>query len=182
MSKIKKLTISALLLTSGLLLPILTGQIPAIGNMLLPMHIPVLICGFLCGRKFGLIVGFILPLLKSFIFEIPILYPIAISMSFEMATYGFISGFLFSKAPSTKLTNIYCSLIPAMIIGRTVFGITQLILLNIVGNSFTFSAFISAVFFNSIPGIILQLIIIPIIINNTQVFFAQHNYFRDNDY
>lgn len=66
--KTKDIVLSALFLTMGLVLPIFTGQIPQIGNMLLPMHIPVLLCGLICGWKYGLLVGFITPLLRSFIF------------------------------------------------------------------------------------------------------------------
>ncbi len=61
--------------------------------MLLPMHIPVLLCGLICGWKYGILVGFILPLLRHTIFGMPILFPTGIAMAFELATYGFVIGF-----------------------------------------------------------------------------------------
>ena len=63
--KIKKLTLSAMFLAIGMILPFFTGQIPRIGNMLLPMHIPVLLCGLICGWQYGAAVGLVLPLLRS---------------------------------------------------------------------------------------------------------------------
>jgi uncharacterized membrane protein len=63
---LKKLTVSAMMLAIALLLPFLTGQLPAIGNMLSPMHIPVLLTGMLCGPIFGFAVGVVAALCASF--------------------------------------------------------------------------------------------------------------------
>jgi len=67
----------------GLVLPFFTGQIPQIGRMLLPMHIPVFLCGLICGWKYGLMVGFILPLLRYAVFGMPVIFPNGIAMAFE---------------------------------------------------------------------------------------------------
>jgi uncharacterized membrane protein len=83
---------AGLFLALGLVMPFLTGQIPSLGNKLLPMHIPVLLCGFVCGGPTGLIVGFILPILRSVLFSMPPMYPMAMSMAFELAVYGFVQG------------------------------------------------------------------------------------------
>ncbi|MFQ6976237.1 MAG: ECF transporter S component [Oscillibacter sp.] len=64
-SPVRKLTYSALFLALAMVLPFLTGQIPEIGSMLCPMHLPALLCGFMCGWPWGLAVGFISPLLRS---------------------------------------------------------------------------------------------------------------------
>ena len=80
----KKMVLSALLLALGMILPMLTMQIPTIGNMLLPMHIPVLLCGFICGAPYGAMIGFALPIIKSIVFGTPILMPNALAMSFEL--------------------------------------------------------------------------------------------------
>ena len=85
---IQKLTYSALYLAIALVLPFLTGQIPQIGSMLCPMHIPALLCGFVCGWGWGLAVGFIAPLLRSVLFGMPDMFPTAVSMAFELAVYG----------------------------------------------------------------------------------------------
>ena len=89
---IKKLTLSAMFLALAFVMPFLTGQIPQIGSMLCPMHIPVLLCGFFCGAPWGLVVGFVAPILRSFILGMPPLFPTAFCMAFELATYGFIAG------------------------------------------------------------------------------------------
>lgn len=93
-NKTKKVILSAMFIGIGLVLPFLTGQIHVIGKMLLPMHIPVLLCGFICGWQYGLLVGFILPLFRSVLFSMPVMYPNAIGMAFELATYGAVSGLL----------------------------------------------------------------------------------------
>ena len=110
-----RMTISALCLALAYVLPFLTGQIPEIGSMLLPMHIPILICGFICGWKWGLGVGFIAPLLRSLTFGMPPLFPTAVCMAFELATYGFISGIMHRLLPKKKY-YIYASLLISMIV------------------------------------------------------------------
>lgn len=91
--QIRKLTYAALFLALALVLPFLTGQIPQIGSALSPMHIPVLLCGFLVGWPWGLAVGFIAPLLRSVIFGMPVMVPGAVAMAFELAVYGLVSVF-----------------------------------------------------------------------------------------
>ena len=108
-SSSKELVLSGLFLALGLLLPFITGQIPSIGNKLLPMHIPILLCGFICGKRYGLIVGFITPLLRSLILTMPPLF-IAVTMAFELAAYGFVAGLMYNLLPR-KNVNIYLSLI-----------------------------------------------------------------------
>lgn len=161
MKNIQKLTWSAFFLALGLILPFLTGQIPEIGGMLLPMHIPVLICGFICGWKYGLLVGFITPLLRCFLFGMPP-FLTAVGMAFELATYGAITGFFYQKFHQPK-TRIYLSLLIAMITGRLVWGTISLILYGVSGTAFTWQIFIASAFLNAIPGIILQIILIPVL-------------------
>ena len=159
--KTKDIVLSALFLTMGVVLPIFTGQIPQIGNMLLPMHIPVLLCGLICGWKYGLLVGFITPLLRSFIFLMPPLYPVAIAMAFELATYGFVIGLIYNLFNNKSIVIVYLALIISMIIGRLVWGGVMSLLLK--GGSFTFGAFVSGALLNAIPGIVIQLLFIPLI-------------------
>lgn len=165
-TKTKKIMLSAIFITIGLVLPFFTGQIHGIGKMLLPMHIPVLLCGFICGWQYGLWVGFILPLLRSVLFSMPVMYPNAIGMAFELATYGTVSGFLYKDKKDTK--RLYFAMIVAMILGRIVWGIMKAILLGASGEVFTFRMFVSVSLFEAIPGIILQLVLIPIIISSLQ--------------
>ena len=161
--RIKKLTISALCLALAYILPFITGQIPEIGSMLLPMHIPVILCGFICGWPYGLLVGFIAPITRSLTLCMPPLFPQAIAMAFELATYGFMAGILYEKIKKTK-ANIYVALIIAMIVGRIVWGIVMMVLMGINGGVFTFSAFMAGALTDAIPGIILQIILIPLLV------------------
>lgn len=158
---VQNLTLSAMFMAIGMVLPFLTGQIPQIGNMLLPMHIPVFLCGLVCGWQYGAVVGFLLPLFRSVVFGMPVLYPMALAMAFELLTYGLIAGLLYQRSRWQCVIALYRSLIAAMIAGRVVWGVAQIILLGIGGNAFSWEAFMAGAFLNAIPGIILQLIIIP---------------------
>ncbi len=159
MNQTKNITLTSFFLVLGLLLPFLCGQIQIIGNMLLPMHIPVLLCGLICGYRYGLLLGFILPLVRSFLFTMPIFYPNAIAMAFELATYGFCIGYLFKKAPWQCIKSLYRCLMITMIIGRVVWAFIMILLLGT--SQFTFTIFITSSLINAIPGILLQLILIP---------------------
>lgn len=158
---IQKLVLSAMFLATGLLLPFLTGQLQQFGNMLLPMHIPVMLCGLICGQWYGLGVGFILPLMRSAMFSMPVFYPNAVSMAFELAAYGFIIGLLFNRAKWKCIRSLYRCMLISMLGGRAVWGLVQALLALISGGVFTPEAFITYAFLNAIPGIIIQLILIP---------------------
>lgn len=158
-----RLVLSGLFLALGYVLPFATGQIQTIGNMLLPMHLPVMMCGLICGWKYGLAVGFLLPPTRSLIFGMPALYPGAVSMAFELATYGLIVGLVYGLTRRRNIGMVYVSLIIAMLSGRVVWGCVQWILLGGVGGHFTWGIFLANGFANALPGIGLQLILIPAI-------------------
>lgn len=160
-SKVKNLTLAAMFLALGIVLPFLTGQIPQIGSMLLPMHIPVLLCGLICGWSYGLTVGFITPLLRCVLFGMPVFYPSAIAMAFELATYGAVIGFLYAHSRWQCVIALYRCMILSMLAGRVVWGAAEVILLGFGDNAFTWQAFMAGAFLNAIPGIIIQLILIP---------------------
>ena len=158
-----RLVYTSMFLVLGLVLPFLTGQIPQVGSMLCPMHIPVLLCGFFCSWPYGLAVGFIVPILRSLTFGMPPLFPTAVCMAFELAAYGAVSGWMHKIMPRKK-SYIYCSLLTAMIIGRVVWGGAMFLCMGIDGGGFTFSAFLAGAIFNAVPGIILQIVLIPILV------------------
>lgn len=159
---VKNLTLSAMFLAVGLVLPFVTGQIQVIGSMLLPMHIPVLLCGLICGWQYGAAVGLILPLLRHVLFRMPPM-PNAVSMAFELATYGLVIGLIYGRSRWKCVIAVYRSMIIAMLAGRLVWGVAQAAILGFTGSSFTFQAFLAGAFLNAIPGIILQLILIPVV-------------------
>lgn len=163
MSKNKKMVASALCLALAMVLPLLTGQIPEIGSALCPMHIPVLLCGFLCSWPWGMAVGLIAPLLRSVVFGMPPIFPTGISMAFELAAYGLISGLVYSRLPK-KLSSIYAALISAMIGGRLVWGAVRFVLAGLTSSQFPFSAFLAGAVTTALPGIVVQLVLIPIIV------------------
>jgi len=180
MSQTKKLTLAAMFLAIGLLLPFLFLQNPQLGMMFLPMHIPVLLCGLICGKKHGLAVGFIMPIMRSAIFQVPMMFPMAVSMAFELATYGFVIGLLYNSSKWKCILALFRSLIIAMVAGRVVWGAAMIVILGLRGGSFTWEAFIGGAVLGAIPGILLQLVLIPMImiaLNKTGLvpFNNRHN-------
>ena len=161
--QVRRLTYAALYLAIALVLPFITGQIPEIGKRLSPMHIPVLLCGFMCGWPYGLAVGFIAPLLRSVMFGMPVMFPGAVAMAFELAVYGGMAGFLCQKLPR-KNSVTYAVLLISMISGRIVWGIVRFVLSGLSGTTFSWAMFLAGAVTNAIPGIVLQLILIPILV------------------
>ena len=159
----RRITYAALYLAIALVLPFITGQIPEVGSMLCPMHIPVLLCGFMCGWPLGLIVGFIAPLLRGALFGMPALFPTGVAMAFELAVYGAVSGLIYRLLPK-KTPSIYITLIIAMICGRVVWGVVRVVLAGLSGSEFTWKMYLAGAVTNALPGIAIQIIIIPIIV------------------
>ena len=161
--RIRKLVYAALYLAIAMVLPFITGQIPEIGAMLSPMHIPAFLCGFMCGWPWGLAVGFIAPLLRSFLFGMPALMPAAVAMAFELAVYGAVAGLLYRLLPRKKW-SVYVALVAAMLAGRVVWGAVRLILAGLSGTGFTWAMFLAGAVTTAVPGIILQLVLIPVLV------------------
>ena len=159
----KQLTTAGLCLALCIVLPFLSGQIRVIGNMLCLIHLPVLLCGFICGGPWGLAVGFVAPLLRSALFHAPVFFPNAVGMAFELATYGFVSGVLYRRFKKTT-GGLYAALLLAMLSGRIVWGAVRFLLAGLAGSAFPLSAFLAGAVTEAIPGIILQLVLIPILV------------------
>ncbi len=158
-----KLVLSAFFLALAYVLPFFTGQIAEIGAMLCPMHLPVLLCGFLCGWPWGLVVGLVAPLFRALTLGMPALFPTAVCMALELAAYGAVSGLLHRLLPPKK-PYVYLSLIAAMLLGRFVWGGAMFLFLGISGGAFTLAAFLAGAFTNAIPGIILQIVLVPVLV------------------
>lgn len=162
-NKVYKMVLSAMFLALAMILPFLTGQIPQIGAALCPMHLPVLLCGFFCGPLYGGVVGLIAPLLRFAIFGMPPIIPSGVGMCFELMAYGVFSGLLYRLLPKKKV-YVYASLITSMIIGRIIWGIVRVILYGVGGYEFGWEAFMAGAFINAIPGIIVQIVLVPIMV------------------
>ena len=163
------MVLAALLLALGLVLPFVTGQIPEVGNMLLPMHLPVLICGLVCGWKWGAVVGFVLPLMRSFLFQMPPLLPTmrtggALCMAFELMTYGLVAGLLYGWLKKYRW-GLIVSLLGAMLAGRIVWALASMVIYRIFADfPFTFQLFLAGGFLSAWPGMILQIILVPLLV------------------
>ena len=147
----------------------ITANVPMIGNMLLPMHFPIIICGLICGAGYGALAGVITPLLRSFIFGMPPLFPIAAAMAFELAAYGAVAGLVYVIIQKNK-GSVYPALIISMLSGRAVWGVVTFILFRMMGKTLTLQMFLAGAFTNAIPGIVGQLIIIPVLM----YYLAKH--------
>lgn len=169
MIKNKKVVLTALFIALGLTLPMITANVPMIGNMLLPMHFPIIICGLICGVGYGALAGVITPLLRSFIFGMPPLFPIATAMAFELAAYGAVAGLVYVVIQKSK-GSVYPALVISMLSGRAVWGVVTFILFRMMGKTLTLQMFIAGAFTNAVPGIVGQLIIIPVLM----YYLAKH--------
>ena len=156
------MVIAAFFLALALVLPFLTAQVPTVGKMLCPMHLPVFLCAYFCGPFYALVVGIIAPLLRMLLFGMPN-FLTAIPMCFELAAYGFFAGILYKKLPK-KNVYIYVSLIAAMILGRIVWGIAKAVLVGLGAIDFGFKAFIVEGFVTALPGIALQIVVVPLLV------------------
>ena len=162
--KLKKLILSGFFIALAIILPFFTGQIPQIGAMISPMHIPALLSGFVCGWPYGAIAGFISPLLRSILTGgFPPMFPTAFAMAFELFTYAAATAF-FSKILGNGTKGIYISLVLSMIAGRIVWGIVMFALTVAGAAKFTFALFIAGAFTNAIPGIIIHIAVVPILV------------------
>lgn len=156
---VRNIVFAALCLAIGIIIPNYFHMLGSgSGSVFLPLHIPVLICGLICGWKYGGIVGAVLPLICSALTGMPSIYPVAIAMMFELCAYGTISGLLHKKY------NVYISLLGAMFGGRIVSGCVYTVLLGFAGKSYSFTAFIISAFVTALPGIAIQILFIPVLV------------------
>lgn len=170
MKPLLRMTLAAMFLALGMILPYFTGQIQVIGSMLLPMHIPVILCGLICGWKYGLAVGIVLPLLRSVTLGMPPLFPMALGMAIELGVYGFVSGWLYSHSKYQCVWALYKCLIAAMIAGRLAYGLYMTIVMSALGQPYSLQIFLTSTIVNGLPGIVLQLVLIPavmVLLNRT---------------
>ena len=160
--QVKKLVMAAMCVALGIILPMAFHTIQNAGSIFLPMHIPVLICGLLCGWQYGLICGFLTPVLSSLFTGMP---PAAIlpAMACELAVYGVLTGICIKFIHTGKqLINIYISLTVAMVAGRIVSGILKALIFNV--GQYSFKIFITSSFLTCLPGIIIQFIFVPVLV------------------
>lgn len=170
-TKTEKITLSGMLLALGLVLPFATAHgfgIP--GTVLLPMHIPVLLAGILCGPFYGGVLGLLLPLFNCLFTGMPTLYPMVPIMTAELFTYGLSCGLLLSKTPlGRRKWGVYIALPAAMLLGRAAYGLTFRVLFFLGGEFKALS--VLAATLTGLPGIIIQLFLIPLLTYAAEAFF-----------
>lgn len=159
MMKSKKIVLSGLFVAFGIILPMIFHTVNLAGPIFLPMHIPVLIAGFLLGPLYGGIVGIITPVLSGVMTGMPPIVPVMPIMAFELCAYGVVSGFIFEKTD-----KVYISLIGAMIGGRLFAIVGAYVVAMTIAPKVNPMMFVFGNITQAIPGIIIQLIFIPILI------------------
>ncbi len=160
----RRVAVAGMLLAVGILLPFITAHgfgIP--GTVLLPMHLPVLLCGFLCGPGYGALTGFALPLISSVLTGMPVLFPMALIMATELAAYGLVTGLLYHRTRLGKWRyGVYPTLLAAMVCGRICYGLTFQVLVLVAGQ--LKAATVWTAIAVGLPGILVQLLLIPPIV------------------
>ena len=162
----KKLVVTALCLALSVVLPMAFHAIPNAGSILLPMHLPVLLCGLTSGPVYGLLCGVLAPALSALLTGMPRV-PYLFTMMFELAAYGLIAGLFIKNCKNRQsIVNVYASLIGAMLVGRVVYGLMNALIFQ-AGN-YSLSVWITASFISAFPGIVLQLIVLPALVRVLQ--------------
>lgn len=158
-SKTYCMVATALCIALGVVLPTAGHMLPNGGYILLPMHIPVLLCGLILGWHYGLICGVATPILCHLITGMPMAAMLP-GMVCELAAYGFVAGLMATLLSAKhKASIIYIQLIVAMVAGRIVYGLVNAFIFQV--GVYSWEIFVSAAFLTGIPGIIVQLVLIP---------------------
>ena len=178
MSYIKRLTITALCVALCVVLPMAFHMIPNAGSVMLPMHIPVLLCGLVCGWQYGLLCGLLGPLVSSVLTGMP---PAAIlpGMMVECGMYGCVGGLMMERIRTGSLyADLYICLPVAMVAGRVISGVVKALILT---PGLGFAAWATASFITALPGILVQLILLPnLIVALTRAGLIPARYTRRN--
>ncbi len=162
-----KITMSSLFICIGVILPFIFHQFGIAGKIFLPMHIPILVTGFLLGRRCGLVVGIITPIFSSLLTGMPLLFPNLVIMIFELSVYGYLTGYLYIDMN----IGIYKSLLTSMLLGKLVsIFIAVLLINNFIIAIDSVIKYANVVFIIALPGIIIQLLIVPKIVKHFQFF------------
>lgn len=161
MTPIVKCAVTAACMALCVVLPLALHVIPNAGTLISPMHLPVLLCGMICGWQYGLVCGLLGPVLSGFITGMP--GPAYLpTMMVELAIYGLVTGLMIRLVRTGKLVaDIYISLLTAMLAGRIVTGVVRALIFS--AGSYSFKAWATGYFVSSFPGIVLQLILIPVL-------------------
>ncbi len=158
---LRKSMITAICMALCVVLPLAFHVIPDGGTLFSPMHFPVFLCGIVCGWQYGLLCGLLGPVLSGFITGMPGIGYLP-TMMLELALYGFISGLLIAIVRTgKKTTDIYISLVTAMLVGRAITGLVRAFIF--APGSLSIQIWAASYFVSCLPGIIVQLVLLPIL-------------------
>lgn len=161
MSSVRKICFCAVCLALCVVLPMAFHSFPNGGKVFLPMHIPVLLCGLACGWPWGLLCGLLGPLLSSLLTSMPAA-PVLPGMMTECVLYGAGTGLMLKTVRTGHLFgDLYISMTVAMILGRILSGIAKALIFT---PGLSLSAWATASFVTGLPGIVLQLLLLPLLV------------------
>lgn len=160
-NQVRLMVTAALCTAIGIALPQAVHAIPNAGSVFLPMHIPILVCGLICGWRYGVLSGFLTPFLSFLITGMP---PMAYlpAMICELAVYGLVTGLMAKRFNGKGLAGYYLSLITAMLAGRLVMGAVNAMVFQ--AGRYSLMVFLTAAFVTALPGIVIQLLVIPALV------------------
>ncbi len=162
----RHLVFSALCAALCVVLPLALHAIPRAGNVLLPMHIPVLLCGLACGPLWGLGCGVLGPVLSSLITGMPVPAYLP-GMMLELAAYGLAAGLLVRVIRTGRpLLDLYVAMVLAMLAGRIVYGAANALFLR--AGDYSLQIWLTSAFVTGLPGIAVQLVLIPGVVRALQ--------------
>jgi len=166
MTKIRRLSYTAICIALGIVLPMLFHAIPNGGQVFLPMHIPVLLCGLAVGPLYGLAAGLLTPALSCVLTGMPLAAMLP-GMMLELAMYGLIGGWAMARLPiANPLGRTVAALLAAMLAGRLAGGLLNALVLK--AGSYSLQAFVTGYFLTGLPGIAIQAVLIPTVMTAMQ--------------
>ncbi len=174
----EKIVLSGLFIALGVIIPPLFHAAgPGVGQLMSPMHFPILIAGIIVGWKYGLAIGILTPILSALMPSGMPFFPVATVMAAELGVYGLVIGLVYEnfRPFKTGLLNIYLALIIAMLAGRIVGGSINAIIMGINGQAYGLKVFLIAYFVKTWPAILLQFLVIPPIIEIYENKLTQGN-------
>ena len=159
MSSVKRSILTAVCLALCVVLPQAFHAIPNAGALYSPIHIPVLLCGLVCGWPYGLLCGLAGPALSTLLTGMPPAAQLP-PMMVECAVYGLAAG-IFMRIVRTRsvYADLYISLLSAMLAGRLAAGAAKAAIF--APSSFTLAAWTTGYFVTALPGIVIQLVLLP---------------------
>lgn len=163
---IRNILLAMVFLALSIFLPKLCENVPGLESILLVAHIPIYLCGFVCGGPLGFAMGMVSPVLRSVIFGVPELYPDGVAFMFEYAFYGLLAGIFFDtfrcSMGNHRVAASYLALLVAMVGGRAVWGLVMLLIALFSPTvGFSWDAFVYGAFTGELAAIVLHIVIVP---------------------